>query len=87
MTTQRDRFAVLAWLESLNAFATRIEHDLQRGVYKHCAVYEHELKELWPPDDEQREAKITKFAKEYGFRLLFYQKGLCAIFDKEATRN
>jgi hypothetical protein len=25
---------------------------------------------------------IAQFAKKYGFRLRFYQKGICAIFDK-----
>jgi magnesium-transporting ATPase (P-type) len=28
-------------------------------------------------------AKIADFAKEYGFRLVVYRKGVCAIFEKE----
>ena len=48
----------------------------------HCAVYEDELKRFWPLNEKDREAKIAHFAKEYGFRLRFYKKGLCAIFDK-----
>jgi hypothetical protein len=31
---------------------------------------------------KDRETKIAQFAKQYGFRLRFYGKGLCAIFDK-----
>ena len=34
---------------------------------------------VWPLDEPEREAKIAKFAKEYGFR--FYRMGMCAIFD------
>jgi hypothetical protein len=40
------------------------------------------LQRLWPLNAKDREAKIAQFAKEYGFRLRFYKKGLCAIFDK-----
>jgi hypothetical protein len=32
--------------------------------------------------ERSRQAKIAEFAKAYGFRLRFYQKGLCAIFGK-----
>ena len=62
--------------------ADRIEQQLALGDWKNCAVYERELVRLWPLDQENREAKITLFAKEYGFRLRFYRKGMCAIFDK-----
>ena len=33
-------------------------------------------------NEKDREAKIAQFAKKYGFRLRFYSKGMCAIFDK-----
>jgi hypothetical protein len=66
----------------VKALAKRIERDLQVGSWTHCAVYEDELQPLWPPGEKDREAKITEFAKRYGFRLRFYHKGLCAIFDK-----
>jgi hypothetical protein len=36
---------------------------------------------FWPQDEKDREAKIARFAKEYGFRLRYCRKGLCAIFD------
>jgi hypothetical protein len=53
------------------------------GAWKHCAIYEHELQRLWPPNEKDRKAKIATFAKEYGFHLSFYKAGLCAIFVKE----
>ncbi len=68
-------------METLAAhIATRIEGQLQAGLWKHCAVYEDELQRIWPLDGKGRKAKIAQFAKEYGFRLVFYQPGLCAIF-------
>ena len=62
--------------------ASQIERELQAGGWNDCAVYEHDLIRVWPLDEPQREAKIAKFAKEYGFRLRFYRMGMCAIFDK-----
>jgi hypothetical protein len=66
----------------VKSLASQIERELQVGEWKHCAVYEDKLKRFWPLDEEDREAKIAEFAKTYGLRLRFYQKGLCAIFDK-----
>ena len=66
----------------MKVLARRIERQLHVGEWKHCAVYEDELKRLWPLNEREREAKIAQFAKKYGFRLRFYRKGLCAIFDK-----
>jgi len=54
--------------------------ELQRP---HCVVYEEDLTRLWPIDQKGREKKISEFAKEYGFTLQFYRKGVCAIFAKE----
>jgi hypothetical protein len=53
-----------------------------RGAWKHCAVYEPDLQRIWPLNDQDRERKIAEFARQYGFRLRFYGKGMCAIFDK-----
>jgi hypothetical protein len=60
--------------------ATQIERQLQAGQWKHCAIYEDELQRIWPLNEKDRQVKIGQFAKEYGFRLAFYQPGLCAIF-------
>jgi|SRR5205814_2695072 len=66
----------------MKLLAQRIESELRGGRWKHCAIYEDELQRLWPVDEQDREAKIAEFANTYGLRLRFYQKGLCAIFDK-----
>jgi hypothetical protein len=66
----------------MKVLARRIERKLNLGESTHCAVYEDELKRLWPLNQKERGAKIAQFAEEYGFRLRFYRKGLCAIFDK-----
>ena len=66
----------------MKTLASLIERELEAGKWKHYAVYERELIRIWPLDQPEREAKIAQFAKEYGFRLRFYSKGMCAIFDK-----
>jgi hypothetical protein len=66
----------------LKKLASQIARQLQGGDWMHCAIYEQELQRLWPLNQKDREAKIAQFANEYGFRLRFYRKGLCAIFDK-----
>ena len=66
----------------MKTLATLIERELEAGKWKHYAVYERELIRIWPLDQPERETKIAQFAKEYGFRLRFYSKGMCAIFDK-----
>ena len=66
----------------MKVLARRIERELNLGESTQCAVYEDELKRLWPLNQKERKARIAQFAEEYGFRLRFYRKGLCAIFDK-----
>jgi hypothetical protein len=66
----------------MKMLAQRIKRELNLGKSTHCAVYEGELIRLWPLNHKEREAKIAQFAEEYGFRLRFYRKGLCAIFDQ-----
>ncbi len=66
----------------MKTLANRIQHELQVGQWKHCAIYENELQRLWPLDEKNRKAKIAAFAKEYGFRLSVYRPGLCAIFEE-----
>ena len=66
----------------MKTLAALIERELQSEKWSHFAVREHELIRVWPLDEPEREAKISKFAKEHGFRLRFYRMGMCAIFDK-----
>jgi hypothetical protein len=63
----------------------KLEH--QVGAWGHCAIYEHQLQRLWPLNEKNRRAKIAAFAKAYGFRLIFYKPGLCAMFEKESDRK
>src|SRR5215216_524424 len=67
---------------SMRRLASQIEHELESQGRTHCAIYENELQRVWPLNQENREAMIAQFAKEYGFRVRFYKQGLCAIFDK-----
>ncbi|HEX5490900.1 MAG TPA: hypothetical protein VFX07_06540 [Candidatus Udaeobacter sp.] len=67
----------------MKTLANRIEDELQHGLWSHCAIYEDELQRLWPLDAPYREVRIAAFAAKYGFRLRFYHKGMCAIFDRQ----
>jgi hypothetical protein len=71
----------------LKILAALIKRRLQKriGDWGHCAIYEHDLQRLWPLDEKNRRAKIAQFAKEYGFRLAVYRKGVCAIFEKDSS--
>jgi len=66
----------------VKTLAEHIEDELQHGLWPHCAVYEDELQHFWPLDAPYREIRIAAFAVKYGFRLRFYHKGMCAIFDR-----
>jgi hypothetical protein len=55
---------------------------LEANKLGHCAVYEKELQRVWPLDEKNRKAKIEQFAKGHGFRLAYYRRGLCAIFEE-----
>jgi hypothetical protein len=68
-------------VETVKTLATQIERQM-RGQWRQCVVYENDLERLWPQNMKDREEKIAQFAKQYGFRLRFYRKGMCAIFDK-----
>jgi len=69
----------------MKTLARRIQQLLETETAEigHCAIYEDQLQRLWPLNEENRKAKIAQFAKEYGFKLSFYSKGLCAIFKKK----
>ncbi len=72
----------------MKILAHRIKRELNLGESTQCAVYEDELKRLWPLNHKERKPQragskdSAQFAEEYGFRLRFYRKGLRAIFDK-----
>lgn len=68
----------------MKTLAERIRCELELKTHKigHCAIYEDELQRKWPLDEKDREKKIAKFARLYGFHLSFYRQGLCAIFIK-----
>jgi hypothetical protein len=68
----------------MEKLAKRIAEELKRE--KQHAVYEQDLTRVWPIPDPTREAKIAQFATERGWRVQFYELGLCAIFDKRRPK-
>ena len=66
----------------MKKLARHIERELQVGKWKPCAVSDSDLQRLWPLNEKDRDGKIAQFAKEYGFRLIFYDKRMGAIFGK-----
>lgn len=60
---------------------------LEANEFGYCAIYEEELQRVWPKNEENRKAKIARFAKEHGFRLIYYKLGLCAIFVEESSEG
>jgi len=66
--------------------AEHIDEQIQANRWGHCAVYEEELQRLWSMNMENRKAAIERFSEEYGFRLIYYRGGICAIFEKESPR-
>jgi hypothetical protein len=67
----------------VKALANRIEEESRNGLWSQCAIYEDELQRLWPLDAPYREVRIAAFAAEFGYRLRFCHKGMCAIFDRQ----
>lgn len=63
----------------------RRDLELQADEYGHCAVYEDELQRVWPIDEKNRKAKIKQFARKNGFHLVYYKRGLCAIFEEQSV--
>jgi hypothetical protein len=60
---------------------------LEANEYGYCAIYEDELQRVWPKNEENRKAKIAQFAKDHGFRLIYYKLGLCAMFVEDSSQN
>jgi hypothetical protein len=73
----------------MKTLAEHIDQQLLAAANKwgHCAVYEKELQRLWPINMDNRKAAIDQFAMEYGFQLIYYRSGICAIFEKESPRS
>jgi hypothetical protein len=67
--------------------AKRIKRQFRAKAGKrvHCAVYEDELQRFWPLTEEDRQAQIAQFAKDYGFQLGFYKEGLRHFFQRTAA--
>ena len=73
----------------MKILAQLIRHQLrlESNELGHCAIYEKELQRIWPRHEENRKAKIEQFAKDHGFRMVYYNPGLCAIFEEEPVRH
>jgi hypothetical protein len=69
----------------MRTLADNIRRELRESAQPipYCAIYEEELQRLWPSELENREAEIERFAEQYGFKLRFYKRGLCAIFQED----
>jgi hypothetical protein len=67
----------------MRTLAARIRRELRESAQPipYCAIYEEELQRFWPLELQNREAEIERFAKQHGFKLRFYSRGLCAIFS------
>jgi hypothetical protein len=73
----------------MKILAQTIRHRLKAdtGKYGHCAIYEEQLQRVWPIDEVNRKTKIAQFAKEHGFRLVYYKQGLCAMFEADTPKR
>jgi hypothetical protein len=73
----------------MRTLAARIKRELRKSalLIPYCAIYEEELQSFFPSDLKNREVEIEKFAKQHGFRLRFYKRGLCAIFQENAAES
>ena len=67
----------------MRILAQQIANELTKA--KHCAIYEPDLSRVWPRNGIRREALVTQFAKQNGWRVRFYKDGFCAIFAKDFT--
>jgi hypothetical protein len=69
----------------MKVLARKIARELSKA--KHYAVYEEDLTRVWPHNGERRERQIALFAKEHGWRVGYYKKGMCAIFVKSDSAS
>jgi len=66
----------------MKKLASRIAREFKEAKY--CAVFEPELNRVWPHGGERREAAISSFAEQHGWRLRCYMNGFCAILERPA---
>jgi hypothetical protein len=65
----------------------RAGKDCFRYQNEHCTVFENDLEQICPRNDDNRKKKLVEFAAQYGFRLRFYRKGLFASFGKRTLAS
>ena len=63
------------------------EFGVQTGKRVHCAVYEDELQRIWPLTEKDRQAKIARFARNFGFELGFYKQGYVPFLRRSRRAN
>src|SRR5262249_46471240 len=66
----------------MRTLAAQIRRELRESAQRipRCAIYEEELQRYFRAAKSR--AEIERFAKQYGFKLRFYKRGLCAIFQE-----
>ena len=76
-------------LPPMRTLAARIRRELRESAQPipYCAIYEEDLQRFWPLELENREAEIERFTKQHGFKLRFYKRGLCAIFQEDVQNS
>jgi hypothetical protein len=69
----------------MRTLAAQIRRELRESAQPipYCAIYEEDLQRFWPLELQNREAEIERFTEQYGFKLRFYKRGLCAIFQED----
>jgi hypothetical protein len=73
----------------MRTLAARIRRELRESAQPipYCAIYEEDLQRVFQSELQNREAKIERFAKQHGFKLRFYKRGLCAIFQENPQNH
>ena len=73
----------------MRTLTARIRRELRKSALPipYCAIYEEELQRFFPSELQNRETEIEKFAKQHGFKLRFYKRGLCAIFQENPQNH
>jgi len=69
----------------MRTLAARIGASCEKPLSRSPTVLftKEDLQRFWPLELRNREAEIERFAKQHGFKLRFYKRGLCAIFQED----